>query len=311
MTALAIETSNLTRRFGQLRAVDSVSLHVPQETVYGFLGRNGAGKTTTLRMILGLIRPHSGRAHVLGHDVVTQRTAAARLTGALLEADGFYRNLTGYENLDLSRRLLDLPRAAIDRVLEVTSITASANKRVGGYSLGMRQRLGIARALIASPRVLILDEPTNGLDPDGITDMRHFLTTLPERTGATVLVSSHLLGEVELTADHIGIIHQGRLVAEGRLDHLIAELPARLNIDTSDAGRALALVQARGFNASVERDRVFVDLDSNSNSRKLAGELNRALIESGIEVFALNDPNQTLETLYRRVTRCPPPGEVA
>ena len=311
MTALAIETSNLTRRFGHLRAVDSVSLHVPQKTVYGFLGRNGAGKTTTLRMILGLIRPHSGRAHVLGHDVVTQRRAAARLTGALLEADGFYRNLTGYENLDLSRRLLGLPRAAINRVLEITSMSASAKKRVGSYSLGMRQRLGIARTLIASPRVLILDEPTNGLDPDGIADMRQFLTTLPERTGATVLVSSHLLGEVEMTAEHIGIIDQGRLVAEGRLDQLKAELPARLSLDASDLNRARALIQARGFNADVESDRVLVGLDVNSNHREIAGVLNRALIETGIDVFSLDTPRHTLESLYRRVTLRPPTEEAA
>ncbi len=311
MTALAIETSNLTRRFGHLRAVDSVSLHVPQGSVYGFLGRNGAGKTTTLRMILGLIRPHGGQVRVLGHDVVTQRTAASRLTGALLEADGFYRNLTGYENLDLSRRLLGLPRAAIDRVLKITSMAANANRRVGRYSLGMRQRLGIARALIASPRVLILDEPTNGLDPDGITDMRHFLTTLPERTGATVLVSSHLLGEVEMTASHIGIIDQGRLMVEGPLDQLKAELPARLGLNTSDLNRALALIEGRGFDARIENDRVVVELDANSNHREVSGVLNRAVIETGIEVYSLDVPTHTLESLYRKVTRRPPTEEFA
>lgn len=302
MTSCAIETRNLSRRFGRFVAVDSVSLSVPQRTVYGFLGRNGAGKTTTLKMILALIRPTTGQIRICGHDVMTSRIVTAAMTGSLLEAHGFYRNLTGHENLDLSRRLLGLPRTAIDTALDITSMTTDARRRVGGYSLGMRQRLGIARALLGSPRVLILDEPANGLDPDGISDMRLFLRNLPERTGATVLVSSHLLSEVEMTAAHVGILHKGRLVAEGPLERLKAELPARLTLDVSDPERAVALAQSRGFNVAIEGGIVVVGLDSSDDAREIAGVLNRALVEAEIEVCAVQPEPRSLEAFYRRVT---------
>ncbi len=207
-----IETLDLSRRFKGHLAVDAVSMTVPDKAVYGFLGRNGAGKTTTLKMLLGLIRPGGGSARICGLDVAENRIAAAAKVGALLEAHGFYGNLSGRENLDLTRSLLGLPRREIDRVLEVVEMSEHARRRVSDYSLGMRQRLGLARAMLGAPPVLVLDEPTNGLDPDGIADMRRFLRALPERTGATVLLSSHLLGEIEQTATHVGILSHGRLV---------------------------------------------------------------------------------------------------
>ena len=212
---MAIQTQNLTRRFGHRIAVDQVSMAVPKRAVYGFLGRNGAGKTTTLKMLLGLIRPSAGSAMIDGIDVARDRIGAARRVGALLEAHGFYVNLTGGENLDLTRTLLGVASTEVDRVLEVVEMRADASRRVSDYSLGMRQRLALARAMLGAPPVLVLDEPTNGLDPDGIADMRRFLKALPERTGATVLLSSHLLGEIEQTATHIGIVNEGRLVLEG------------------------------------------------------------------------------------------------
>ena len=171
----AIETEGLTRRFGKHRAVDAVSLTVPERAVYGFLGRNGAGKTTTLKMLLGLLKPTAGSVRICGVDVGRDRIGAARKVGALLEAHGFYGNLTGRENLDLTRVLLGLPATEIDRVLEVVDMTDNGRRRVADCSLGMRQRLGLARAMLGAPPVLILDEPTNGLDPDGIADMRRFL----------------------------------------------------------------------------------------------------------------------------------------
>ncbi|HEX8470687.1 MAG TPA: ATP-binding cassette domain-containing protein, partial [Brevundimonas sp.] len=192
--SIAIETQGLTRRFGRRVAVDGVSMTVPERAVYGFLGRNGAGKTTTLKMLLGLIKPSAGSAFIDGIDVGRDRIGAARRVGALLEAHGFYVNLTGRENLDLTRTLLGVASTEVDRVLEVVEMQDDATRRVSDYSLGMRQRLGLARAMLGAPPVLVLDEPTNGLDPDGIADMRRFLKALPERTGATVLLSSHLLG---------------------------------------------------------------------------------------------------------------------
>ena len=301
MTA-AIETTALTRCFKRHLAVDAVSMTVPDQAVYGFLGRNGAGKTTTLKMLLGLIRPSGGTARVCGVDVAGDRLGAARKVGALLEAHGFYGNLSGRENLDLTRRLIGLPRAEIDRVLEVVEMTEHARRRVSDYSLGMRQRLGLARAMLGAPPVLVLDEPTNGLDPDGIADMRRFLGELPARTGATVLLSSHLLGEIEQTATHVGIIHEGRLVLEGELARLKAELAPEIAVETDDPARAAELAAARGFAVSRSPDRIVASLKSGEDPRAASAALNRALVEADIAVFAIGPRARTLEGIYRTVS---------
>ena len=298
----AIATQALTRRFKRRLAVDAVSMTVPDQAVYGFLGRNGAGKTTTLKMLLGLIRPTSGTARICGVDVGTDRLAAARKVGALLEAHGFYGNLSGAENLDLTRALIGLPRTEVDRVLEVVEMTEHARRRVSDYSLGMRQRLGLARAMLGAPPVLILDEPTNGLDPDGIADMRRFLGELPARTGATVLLSSHLLGEIEQTATHVGIIHQGRLVLEGELARLKAELAPEIAVETDDPARAAELAASRGFAVARSTDRIVASLKPGEDARAAAAALNRALVEADIAVFAIGPRARTLEGIYRDVS---------
>ena len=298
----AIETRALTRRFKRHLAVDAVSLTVPARAVYGFLGRNGAGKTTTLKMLLGLIRPSSGTARICGIDVVRDRLGAARQVGALLEAHGFYGNLSGAENLDLTRSLMGLPRSEIGRVLAVVEMNEHARRRVSDYSLGMRQRLGLARAMLGAPPVLILDEPTNGLDPDGIADMRRFLGELPARTGATVLLSSHLLGEIEQTATHVGIVHQGRLVLEGELARLKADLAPEVAVETDDPVRAAALATARGFAVTRTPDQIVAGLKPGEDARAASAALNRALIEAGIPVFAIGPRARTLEGIYREVS---------
>ncbi|HEV7694176.1 MAG TPA: ABC transporter ATP-binding protein [Hyphomonadaceae bacterium] len=297
-----IETQSLTRHFGKRLAVDGVSMTVPDKAVYGFLGRNGAGKTTTLKMLLGLIRPDSGTAKICGIDVSQDRIGAARKIGALLEAHGFYANLSGQENLELTRRLLGVAPSEIDRVLDVVDMTANAARRVGQYSLGMKQRLGLARAMIGAPPVLILDEPTNGLDPDGIADMRAFLKTLPERTGATVLLSSHLLGEIEQIASHVGIIHEGRLMLEGDLAQLKAGLAPQITVDTDDPARVSALATGRGFAVSQDAGRVVAKLKPGDDARTAAATLNRALNEAGIAVFSIGPSARTLEGIYRDVS---------
>ena len=307
----AIETHALTRRFGRVLAVDGVSMTVPKQAVYGFLGRNGAGKTTTLKMLLGLLRPSEGRALVDGIDVATNRIAAARKVGALLEAHGFYGNLSGRENLDLTRRLLGLPKTEIDRVLAVVEMTGDASRRVGGYSLGMRQRLGLARAMLGAPPVLILDEPTNGLDPDGIADMRRFLRDLPDRTGATVLLSSHLLGEIEQTASHVGVVHAGRLVLEGELTTLRAEVAAQIAVRATDAKAALSLVRAKGLKAETRDGEVVATLKPGQAAEPACADLNRALVQAGIDVVAIGPRARSLEGLYRQVTAVEPVKEAA
>ena len=304
----AIETTELSRRFKRHLAVDAVSMTVPEQAVYGFLGRNGAGKTTTLKMLLGLIRPSGGTARICGVDVGADRLAAARKVGALLEAHGFYGNLSGRENLDLTRSLIGLPRTEIDRVLEVVEMKEHGGRRVSDYSLGMRQRLGLARAMLGAPPVLILDEPTNGLDPDGIADMRRFLGELPARTGATVLLSSHLLGEIEQTATHVGIIHQGRLVLEGELARLKAELAPEITVETDDPARAAELAGARGFTVAEATDRIVASLKPGEDARAASAALNRALVEADIAVFAIGPRARTLEGIYRDVS-APTPAQ--
>ena len=301
MTA-AIETRDLTRRFGRRLAVDAVSMTVPERAVYGFLGRNGAGKTTTLKMLLGLIAPTGGTARVCGIDVARDRLGAARRIGALLEAHGFYGNLSGRENLDLTRTLLGLPKTEIDRVLEVVEMTTHAGRRVSDYSLGMRQRLGLARAMLGAPPVLVLDEPTNGLDPDGIADMRRFLKSLPERTGATVLLSSHLLGEIEQTATHVGILSEGRLVLEGALDRLKAELAPEVAVQADDVDRAAALAVSSGFEAVMTSDGLIARLKPGEDARLASAALNRTLVEAEVTVFSIGPRARSLEGIYREVS---------
>jgi lantibiotic transport system ATP-binding protein len=297
----AIETKGLSRRFGARLAVDDLSMTVPERAVYGFLGRNGAGKTTTLKMVLGLLRPTAGRVRVRGLDVARHRMAAAREIGALLEAHGFYGNLTGRENLALTATLLGLAATEIERVLEVVEMRADAHRKVGGYSLGMRQRLGLARAMLGAPPVLLLDEPTNGLDPDGIADMRRFLKSLPERTGATVLLSSHLLGEIEQTATHVGVVNDGRLVLEGELARLKADLAPELILRTSDDTRAVSLLLAHGRSPVAAEAGLTVALRPGEDADQAAAAITRLLVESGVSVFAIGPRERSLEDIYRRI----------
>jgi ABC-type multidrug transport system ATPase subunit len=227
--------------------------------------------------------------------------AAARKIGALLEAHGFYGNLTGRENLALTATLLGLGAMEIERVLEVVEMRADAHRKVGGYSLGMRQRLGLARAMLGAPPVLVLDEPTNGLDPDGIADMRRFLKSLPERTGATVLLSSHLLGEIEQTATHVGVVNDGRLVLEGELARLKADLAPELILRTSDDTRAVSLLLAHGRSPVAGQAGLTVALRPGEDADRAAGTITRLLVESGASVFAIGPRERSLEDIYRRV----------
>lgn len=303
MDSIAVETRHLARRFGHHHAVRDVSLSVPEGAVYALLGRNGSGKTTMLKLLLGLLRADSGSIRIFGCDPQRERVRTARLAGALLESHGFYPHLTGAENLDMARRLLGLSEGEIARVLRLTGLDERAARlRVEAYSLGMRQRLGIARALLGAPRLLILDEPGNGLDPDGIADMRRFLRTLPERTGATVLVSSHQLGEVEQTATHAGVLHDGRLVVEGPLAQLKSAAAPELRIATSDDGRACQIAERMGFQIVAGAEPVLLREPAGRGGTEARARLNRHLVEAGIDVFLLQPGDASLESIYRHAT---------
>ena len=215
-----IETQHLTKSYGDFTAVSDLNLHIRRGSVYGFLGPNGAGKSTTMKMFLGLTRPTGGIFQIDGKSYPRDRVAILREIGSFIEAPAFYGNLTGEENLDLIRRILGLPRSSVEEALELVGLSQFRRRPARKYSLGMKQRLGLAGALIGRPPILILDEPTNGLDPVGIHEIRTLIRSLPKRYDCTVLVSSHLLPEVELMADDIGILNHGRLLFEGTTEEL-------------------------------------------------------------------------------------------
>lgn len=215
-----IETNNLTKSYADFTAVSGINLHIPKGTVYGFLGPNGAGKSTTMKMFLGLTKPTSGTFSIDGKHFPENRVEILKEIGSFIEAPAFYGNLTGYENLDIIRKILGLPKSSVSDALELVGLTQFKSRLAKKYSLGMKQRLGLAGALIGRPPILILDEPTNGLDPVGIHEIRTLIRSLPEQFDCTVLVSSHLLSEIELMADNVGILNHGRLLFEGTLNEL-------------------------------------------------------------------------------------------
>lgn len=216
----SITTNQLTKRYRSFVAVQNVSLHIRKGSIYGFLGPNGAGKSTTMKMLLGLTAPTKGSFTVDGKSFPEDRIAILKEVGSFIESPSFYANLTGRENLDIIRRILQLPRESVDEALELVGLSEFGNRLAKKYSLGMKQRLGLAGAMIGKPPILILDEPTNGLDPSGIHEIRNLIKSLPERYDCTVLISSHMLSEIELVADDIGILNHGRLLFEGSLEDL-------------------------------------------------------------------------------------------
>lgn len=215
-----ITTEQLTKKYKSFVAVNDVSLHIRKGSIYGFLGPNGAGKSTTMKMLLGLTAPTKGDFTIDGKQFPADRISILKEIGSFIESPSFYANLTGKENLDIIRRFLGLPQSAVEDALELVGLSEFGDRLAKKYSLGMKQRLGLAGALIGRPPILILDEPTNGLDPSGIHEIRNLIKSLPELYDCTVLISSHMLSEIELMADDIGILNHGRLLFEGSLDEL-------------------------------------------------------------------------------------------
>lgn len=215
-----ITTEQLTKKYKRFTSVNNVSLHIRKGSIYGFLGPNGAGKSTTMKMLLGLTAPTKGSFTIDGKHFPEDRIAILKEIGSFIESPSFYANLTGYENLDVIRRILGLPKNAVDDALELVGLSEFGSRLAKKYSLGMKQRLGLAGALLGRPPILILDEPTNGLDPSGIHEIRNLVKSLPELYDCTILISSHNLSEIELIADDIGILNHGNLLFEGSLNDL-------------------------------------------------------------------------------------------
>lgn len=299
MTDYAIETMSLTRRFGDITAVDKLDLHVPQGSIYGFLGPNGSGKTTTIRMLIGLIRADQGNVQIFNLQLEKQRLAALEQIGALVELPSLYPHLTGWENLELTRRLVNINPSHIHRVLAIVDLTADARRLVRGYSLGMRQRLALALALLREPKLLILDEPTNGLDPAGIHEMRKLIRSLPTEHGITVFISSHLLSEVEQMATDVGIIHAGKLLFQGSLSQLQAQQREQIVIETNKPEHAIQILQAAGWPVTSNQDGRLVVAD---HSKVKAATINTTLVNAGLDVFALNHIRPSLEEMFLNFT---------
>jgi ABC-2 type transport system ATP-binding protein len=276
-----------------------VNLSVPSGGVYGFLGPNGSGKTTTIRMLLGLMRPDAGDIRLFDALLAANRQSLLQRVGALVEAPSLYPHLTGRENLEVTRRLLGVARSLIDRALDIVKLTADAQRCVREYSLGMRQRLGLALALLNQPKLLILDEPTNGLDPAGIHEMRDLLRRLPAEFGVTVFLSSHLLSEVEQIASHIGIIHAGRLLFQGALTELQARQQAQLAVGVTAPERAAQCLTEAGWAAQRRDDGMLI---VPADSPGAAARLNHLLVSQGVEVFHLARTQLSLEDIFLTLT---------
>jgi ABC-type multidrug transport system ATPase subunit len=299
MQNVAIATSGLTRRFGQLTAVDDLNLEVPRGSVYGFLGPNGAGKTTTIRMLLGLIRPNAGEVSLFGQPLRANRRFLLGRTGALVETPSLYPNLTGRENLEVTRRLTGGLHSQIERALAVVRLGEAGDRTVTGYSHGMKQRLGLALALLSEPDLLVLDEPTNGLDPAGIQEMRELIRRLPEEYGATVFLSSHLLSEVEQVATHIGIIFRGHLRFQGTQEALHAQMEEQIVLGVDRPERAGDVLRRRGWTVHTNGGhRITVAANGHSD----AALVNAQLVGEGVNVFHLNLEQPTLEDMVMALT---------
>jgi ABC-type multidrug transport system ATPase subunit len=290
-----IETHGLTKRYsGGVLAVDRLDLRVPRGEVFGFLGPNGAGKTTTLRMLLGLVRPTAGTARVAGDD--PGAPAGLRRVGSLVENPAFYPYLSGPDNLRVIARYTATPEARIGPALEEVQLTAAGGQHFAHYSMGMKQRLAVAAALLKDPDLLILDEPTNGLDPQGVVDMRELIRGLGQGE-RTVLLSSHLLNEVEQTCQRAGVISHGRLIAQGSLDELRGGATLLVRAAPRDRARQL-LVHELGEAAVRDEDgglRLRVDPGR-------APELNRRLVEAGVDVSELRPSERSLEDVFLQLT---------
>lgn len=227
MNEYVIETNNLTKRYKNFVSVNNLSIHIKRGSIYGFLGPNGAGKSTTMKMLLGMSKPTGGDFMIDGKRMPEERIAILKEIGSFIESPSYYPNLTGRENLEIIRKILGLKKSDVDEALEIVGLTEFGDRLVKKYSLGMKQRLGLAGALIGKPPILILDEPTNGLDPAGIHEIRNLIKRLPRMFNCTIMISSHMLSEIELVADDIGILNHGNLLFEGSLDDLRLEAGKR------------------------------------------------------------------------------------
>ena len=297
-----IRTENLTKRYRDVLAVSEISLNVNRGEIYGFLGLNGAGKTTTIRMLLGMISPNSGTAYINGKKVAASNTALWKEVGYLVEIPYSYPNLTVRENLEMVRRLRFIDdKNAVDTVIEKMKLTQYANRKTKNLSLGNAQRLGVAKALIHNPAVLILDEPANGFDPEGIYEIRELMTDLAKNHGVTIFLSSHILGEISKFATRIGIIHQGALIQELNTPELEKLCRKRLQLNTRNNQLVLEVLAKQGLEVFETHDHL-IEIPNEAMLRH-PESVNKLLVEYGVAPFHLNVVEEDLESFFLRTIK--------
>ena len=300
--AAIIQVKNLTKDFREVKAVDDLSFEVPEGQVYGFLGQNGAGKSTTIRMLLTLIRPTSGSIEIFGMNLIHHRNEILRQVGAIIERPDLYKYLTALENLRLFATMsgVKLPEKKLLDQLAMVGLAERAHSKVKTYSQGMKQRLGIATALVHDPQLIILDEPTNGLDPQGIADIRHLILHLSRDKKKTLMISSHLLGEMEMIADSMLIIDKGKKIVEGLSSKLLNPEKIHVEILTDNKERALGILkETKWSDALVDTANGSIMLEMQKTN---IPELNRLLVEKGVNVYSLR-PKHSLEDFFLSLTR--------
>jgi ABC-2 type transport system ATP-binding protein len=299
MTSL-IKTQHLSFSFAKgSKTLDDVNLEVPKGSIYGFLGPNGAGKTTTLRLLLGLLRSQQGSIELFSQQFKEHRIEILKQVGSLIEQPSLYGHLTAKENLEIYRRIYKVSKTRVDEVLKLVGLDKTGKKKAKQFSLGMKQRLSIAIAILHQPELLILDEPTNGLDPNGIIEVRELLIKLNSESGITVLVSSHILNEVERMASHVGIIHKGRILFQGTLPELqqMKTRQSSLEIETSDNASALQFLQQQ-FAVQNAQGKILIPY----RDKLQAASVNRLLVQNGLDVYLLQPQHSDLEQLFIDIT---------
>ena len=296
-----IQTTELDFYFKDFKALDKINLNVPEGSIYGFLGPNGAGKTTTIRILLDLFHSKPGQVKLFDKELLANKVELLGKVGALIENPSIYKHLTGRQNLEVVRRMIGAPKSRIDEVLKIVRLTDNANKKAKNYSLGMCQRLGLASALLSDPDLLILDEPTNGLDPSGIIEMRELIIRLNKEHGKTIFLSSHILTEIEKMATDVAIIDQGKIMYEGKLDGLHNNDPTQfLEIKLDNVQKAIEVIKELNYTIS-EHDSKTITLpvtDKTDISR-----INIALVQNDIEIYQLKSTEETLESIFLNLTK--------
>jgi len=297
---MVISTKDLTFTFGEQKVVKSLSLQVPEGSIYGFLGPNGAGKTTTIKLLLNLLKTQEGSIFVFEKELQSNRIEILSQIGSLIEQPAIYLHLTGKENLLNRALLLQIPANRVDEMLSLVHLTDAAHKKAGQYSLGMKQRLGIALALLSNPKLLILDEPTNGLDPNGIIEIRELLIKLVKEHQKTVFISSHLLGEIERMATHVGIINHGELLFQGSIKELEALSQSLVQIEAENTVDAANFLKRNNFAvADVNDQYIYVPFAS----KQQMGEINNLLNQNSYTIYSINKQHKDLEKLFLAITQ--------